>query len=184
MRFPPWLKPRWRYDVSRDLSQNGCGKQADVVMMSDEGTRGNLSRPGMQQQGMGFLMMHRDTGELLAAASLFGDKARRHQHLGIEGSAVSSRDDNGSTDRRGRAIHRHTSKRIHTARDQDARNQSGNLHAQMGGRQQMNTSGSSAQSYAWADHAAMPGHPPVPRMQRTLGNIRSSIHMENRREIV
>ena len=33
----------------------------------------------------------------------------------------------------------------------------------------MNTSGSSAQRYAWADHAAMPGHPAVPRMQHTPG---------------
>ena len=81
-----FLNSRWHMDKWR---------RADVVMMSDTGFWDNLSRPGMKQQGMGFLMMHRDTRELLAAASLFGEtnEARRHQHLGG--------DDDGSMDRRG-----------------------------------------------------------------------------------
>ena len=144
-----------------------------MVMMSDAGIRDSPSRPLVKQQGMGFLMMHLDTRELRAAASFCGktSEARRHQHLGTEGGAGSSEDDDGSTSRRSRTVHGNTSKRIHTIRVQDAQNQSGSVHAQLGGRQQMNASGPSAHRHAWVVHEEMPGHAAVPRMQHTPGTI-------------
>ena len=54
-----------------------------MVMMSDAGTRDYPCRPEMEQQGMGFLMMHRDTRELLAAASMFVETRMKQDDINI-----------------------------------------------------------------------------------------------------
>ena len=57
--------------------------QGDVVIMSDAGTRDNPSSQGLKQEGMGFLMIHRSTRELLAAASIFVETRRKQDDINI-----------------------------------------------------------------------------------------------------
>ena len=54
-----FLNSRWHTDK---------WSRASVVMMSDAGIRDSPSKPGVKQQGIRFLMMHRGNRELLAAA--------------------------------------------------------------------------------------------------------------------
>ena len=117
-----FLNSRWHTDR---------WSQADVVIMSDAGTRDNPSRPGMKQQGMGFLMMHRSTRELLAAASFFVETRRKQDDMNIlELMAVQAAVGMTMAVRagEGRTVHKHASMRIHTTRDQDTQNQSGNMY--------------------------------------------------------
>ena len=139
--------------------------------MSDASIRDSPRRPGVKQQGMEILMMHRGTRELLAAASFYEETRAKQDDINIletECSAGSSTNDDGCTSRRGRTVHEPTSKRIHTTRTQDAQNQSGSVHTQLGGRKQMRASGPSEQRSAEVLHEALPGHLAVPRMQHTL----------------
>ena len=54
-----------------------------MVMMSDAGIRDSPSRPGVKQQGMGFLMLHRDTRELLAAGSFSVEGRAKQDDMNI-----------------------------------------------------------------------------------------------------
>ena len=109
-----FLSSRWHTDK---------WSTANVVTMSDAGIRDSPRRPRVKQQGMGFLMVHWGTRELLAAASFYEETRAKQDDINIletEGGAGSSTKDDGSTSRRGRTVHEHTSKRIHTTRTQDA----------------------------------------------------------------
>ena len=83
-----------------------------MVLLSDAGIRDCPSRPPRKLQGTGFLLLHRDTRELLAAAPFFS----RHQHVGA--------DDCANGHRRGGGGHKDLHKRIHAFRAPDPQDES------------------------------------------------------------
>ena len=130
-----FLNSRWHTDK---------WSRADVVLTSDAGIRDSPSRPGVKQQGIGFLMMHQGTWQLLAAASFYEETRAKQDDINIlELSALQSAAGMMMAARAGKA-----GQLTSTRASEFTRPELRTLKTQSG--------------------EAMPGHLAVPRMQCTL----------------